>query len=586
MNKFMSALLAGAAAVSLTACSTNTASSGNTSSAETIADQVIVGKIYTGDTEDTVVSALAVKDGVILYAGSEEDVQTYIGDTTEVTELNENELVVPGFVDGHTHATRLISAYETLCSIPEGATAQECVDTIAAFIEEHPGWAYYKARGWINSAFENGCPTADLLDAIDTDAPIYALSSDGHSYWTNTAMMEYAGVTAETEDPEGGTIERYEDGTPNGCFRDTAEALISAAIPVETAEAKIDGILETQAEYAAMGYTSYLEAIANEQYSPLDCPASEAYEQLDRDGELLLYTQGAFVVNNDETAMEVLDKAIEMKEETAGGKYEVTNIKIFMDGVIEGGTAYLSEAYETDEEYYGEARWGSEESLELLTQIIVKANENGMTVHFHAIGDQAITDAVSCVEKAYEQAGDAVKEARNAITHLQILNEDDFARMAELNMVAVINPWCNKYPGFYTETEVMYLGEDRASKEYPVRKFMDAGVHCSFGTDYGASFVVEPMDCIHTIVTRMTADEDPETLLGEEECLSVEETLKMFSSGGAYELCSENDFGVLSEGMEADLLVLSKDILSEASIEIENTEVLKTMSDGVWVYTK
>lgn len=551
-----------------------------------IADKLIIGTIYTGNENDDVVSAVAVKDGVILYVGDEEGAATFTDDNTECLELSQGEMIIPGFVDAHTHVSNYLGAMMQMAAIPEGATAEDCVEVMRKFVEEHPNASVIKGKGWVNSVFNNGCPTADLLDAIDTDKPMVIQSSDGHSSWVNSAMMKYVNITKDTPDPNGGKIERYEDGTPNGCFRDTAMNLISGAFPTATPEDRIPGILAAMEDYSSYGYTDYLEIITNEQAKPMEHPTLDAYEILEQEGKLILNVQGGYVVNNEETALDVLEEAIRLREQTAGGRFQLTDIKIFMDGVIEGATAYLSEPYATDPKKFGTSRWESKEDLELLTKVIIRANEAGMPVHFHAIGDKAISDAIDCVEKAYNELGDAVVNCRNVITHLQIVNENDFDRMAKLGMVAVINPWCTKYPHFYNETEVAYLGEERASNEYPVKSFKDHGVHISFGTDYGASFTYKTMPCLHILVTRMTEDENPESQLKASECLPVEEVLKMMSSGAAYQLKMEDIFGSIAEGKRADLVVLSKNLLEVPTSEILSTDIIKTMANGVWVYEK
>jgi len=555
----------------LSACKTN----------QEHADTVLYGNIYTGS---ETAEAIAIKNGRIIFCGSRKDAKYYVDDQTVVEEYNQQQLIMPGFIDGHTHATAIIQANSYLINIPEESTAEECVAIIETYIREHPGKSFYIGRGWKNSAFENACPTADLLDVIDTDAPIYVLSSDGHSYWTNTAMIEHAGITKDTPDPEGGKIERYADGTPNGCFRDVAETLISNSVPKQTAEEKKEGILQTQQYYASLGYTTYLEVNANDANNPDYIAFIEAYEMLEKEDQLIMDVQGGFVVNNDENTFDEVENAIKLKESTAGGSFEITNVKTYMDGVVEGGTAYLSEPYETDHTYFGASRWPKEEDLEKLTQVIIKANEAGMSVHIHAVGDQGITDALDCFEKAYEIIGEKEIQCRNAIVHLQILNPDDYERFEKLRIVAVINPWCYKEPGYYQELEVMYLGEDRASKEYPIKSFQDAGVDLAFGTDFGAAYTVDPLDALHVLTTRMSPDEDPDTLLGGEQSIGLKDTISMMTSGTAYQLFRENDIGTLDIGMKANLIVLDQDILQLPTIEIENTTVLKTMVEGHWIY--
>ena len=549
------------------------------------ADTVIIGNIYTGNDNGDYVEALAVKDGVIVYAGDEEGVSAY--EAAETVTLEEGQLVTAGFGDGHTHVAAVMTAMgdSTIdLSASENKKLEEYIEIIEAYLQENPDQSVYVGKGWINSAFENGCPTADILDALCPGVPMMISSADGHSYWVNSAMMELAGVTRDTAQPKGGKIEQYDNGEPNGCFRDTAMYMIKNALPFTSVEAYKEGIRKAQNLYASLGYTSYVEIISNEQSSPVNAPLLEAYEEMDQAGELLMYVQGGFVLNNADDALDALDVAIQLKEETAGGNFELTTIKIYMDGVIEGATAYLSESYSHKADYYGAGRWTDDESKELLKQIIVKANEAGLIVHFHAIGDQAIADAVDCVEAAYEEAGDVIKESRNAITHLQVVKEEDFDRLSDLNMVAVLNPWAFKAAGFYEETEVLFLGEERAENEYPMQSFLQHNVTTSFGTDFGGSTIYEPLVSFHTLVTRTDNEDNPETTLKASECLSTYEAIEAMTKNVAYQFHREDNAGTLEVGKSADLIILSKDILTCPANEIETAEVLRTMSQGSWIY--
>lgn len=570
-----------------------TAEVSNESSAEpgtqVVADSIICGKIYTADDTAGTVEAIAVKDGKIIYAGDKDGVLALQGDNTDVTELNDGELVIPGFVDGHTHVTQM-QVLNMMVVFSTDDNQQQYIEKFTKFIEENPDMPIYMGKGWINSSFDNGCPTADILDKICPEKPVAMLSSDNHSLWCNTAFMKMMGVTDDIQDPEGGKVERNADGTPNGCFRETAMTMVAGpvlAILALSPEINTANIISAQQQYASLGYTSYLEAMVNSQDDPWITTQLEMYESLDKDDLLLLYTQGAFVINNSDDALELVDKAIEYKNSTAGGKFEVTHIKIFMDGVIEGSTAYLIDPYANrDTEYHGESRWTSEADLDKLTQIIEKANAAGLAVQFHSMGDQASKDALDCIERAYNEIGTPVLDARNSLTHLQVITAEDIARMKELNVTAVLNDWACKQPGFYQETEVKYLGEERAANEYLYKSFLDAGVHSSFATDFGGSFLVDSIYALHVFVTRTTRDDDPAHVLNPAECLTMDEALKLMTSGGAYQLRCENTFGTLTEGMDADLMVLNQDLLTIANDQIMKTKILKTMSDGQWIYDR
>ena len=159
-------------------------------------------------------------------------------------------------------------------------------------------------------------------------------------------------------------------------------------------------------------------------------------------------------------------------------------------------------------------------------------------------------------------------------------------KMADLNMVANLNPWCVKGTGFFEETEVDALGRERAESEYPTKSFLDAGVNCSFGTDYGSSFTYDTVECFYILTNRMEKSGDESTLLNADERLSNAQALSVMTSGGAYQMFREDTFGTLEDGKQANLVILSKDMIAAEGQDIVDTEVMKTMYNGKWVYEK
>lgn len=550
------------------------------------ADKVVIGNIYTADSANKIVEAVAINGGKICFAGSKKDVQHYIGSKTEVTTLAEGQFAMPGFEDGHNHIGGSLFALAYACSISSGSTPAEYAALVKKYADEHPELEKIMAKGWINSAFPNGTPTAEMLDGV-TDKPVYILSEDGHSLWTNKAMLQLAEITKDTPDPVGGRIDRDAEGNPVGCFRDTAMDQVKRAAGSPKKEVYAKGIMMAQKMWSALGYTQYLDVMVNEQSNPMVINELEAYEELDKAGKLLIYTQGGITVNNADDAMDVVDMAIEQAKRTKGGMFEITNIKIFMDGVIEGATAYLSEEYAHRPGYFGSCRWVSEKDIDLLSKIIEKSNKAGLSVHFHSIGDKAVNLAVEAVERASKNIGvETVKANRNAVTHLQIVNTSDMERMNKLGMVAVINPWGCKYEGFFHETEEVYLGKDRAAHEYPIKRFINNGILCSHATDFSAGATYNPIEGIHIDTARVTRDNNPDNVLGIEEAVSVEEALEMMTKNTAFQLRRENKFGQLKKGMDASLVIIDRNLLETAPQDTIDTHVLKTMSMGNWVFDR
>lgn len=546
------------------------------------ADKVIIGIIYTGEEKD-IAEAIAIKNEKMLFVGSSKEVKKYIGKNTEVTKYENGELICATISDGHTHSIEYITAAnDKLCTIEDGATAEECIETIKKYIEENPDDDYIRVVGWNNSAFGELGPTSDLLDTISGDREILASSSDGHSYWVNTKLMQHAGVTKDTADPDGGAIMRYKDGTPSGCLKDTANNLIDKVVPEKSEETIKSGILAADEFNINLGYLVRFQAGENEQADLTKAPFMDYAEELDKEGKLNTYTQASFIINNVDEAVDLVDNAIDYRDKTKGGNFEVTTVKLFLDGIVENEGAYLSESYNNIKDYYGTPRWGKEEDIIKMGKVIAKANAAGMNVHIHTMGDQAISDALKAIEFAADEIGiEKVKEARNALVHLALVKDEDYAKFAKYNVVAVLNPWGYMDPSYYAD-QVAFLGKERAQNQYPYQRFLNEGINISFGTDFGASFTYDSIECFHVLVTRAANSGEEETILKKSEALTRKQALDTMTKGVAYQIHKENECGTLSVGKYANLTVFSKNLLTIDDSEIMDTKIVKTMYKGEW----
>ena len=531
------------------------------------------GNIFTGDRNDSRQEAIVTEGDKIAFVGSNEDARKFVKDETNAVDL-QGAFVMPGLIDSHCHAFSMGAIQVLHVQLMEAQSYDEIIETIRIYVAENPDKDIYHGFGWYNGFFENGMPTADILDDIIPDKPAAMRSVDGHSLWVNSNLLEFAGITSETPDPEGGHIEHYPDGRPNGCFRDQAQNLIFEAISDFTKEEYMDSIIFSQNLYASLGYTSYYEATMNDSGTK---GAVDAYYELDKKGLLKETVRSSFLV--DPLAGDVmaeLDKAMQWHDKTKGGRFEVTDVKIYIDGVVEGRTAYLLEGYSDEPDYKGVTRWDTDELKEQLVQVIARANEYGMSCHFHVIGDGAVKDALDAIEKAQKITGR--NDCRNIITHLQVVRPEDIRRAAELNVITALNPWGYKQPGYYNEIEVPYLG-DRAAKEYPYRKFLDAGTILTAATDFPAGQDVDPLANMQIYATRQK-NGNPETLLGPEEALDMKTVIDMFTGNAAYLCKSEKETGKLKAGMNADFIVLDNDITAIDPNEREKTNRLLTVANG------
>ena len=540
------------------------------------AETVVYGNIYTVDAEQPRAEALAIADGVFVYVGDAAGAEAYIGDGTEVLRY-EDGMVLPGFVDAHSHGHSGGAAELFQVTMFDCDTLDEYRDRLAAFVAENEDLDVIAGTGWINSSFDANGPTAAMIDDL-TDKPVILNSEDYHSYWLNSAAMDVLGIDADTPDVADGVIARDADGTPTGCFRDGAGVLVADLVPQYTVEQYKEAVLHYQDEVVAYGETMFFEPMVN-----LDGTENllEAYTQLDAEGKLRIHVFGGYQVFVDRDPIAGVERAAELMAASRGGMFELTNIKIQLDGVVEGLTAYLSEPYVTEdapEGYCGEVRY----DLETLAAVTQKTNELGLTMHIHAIGDAAVTLALDAYEIA--QAATGLDDQRNAITHLQIVQPEDVARMAELGIVAVTNPyWFFREPGYFYELEVPYLGEERAANEYPMKAFFDAGVVVTSASDYPVTIPPRPLDAMQFGVIRQAAGM-PETLLGEGERVTIEQMIEATTLNGAFQLRCEDRLGSIAVGKQADLVVLSADITACDPETIAEADVLGTMVGGAWIF--
>ncbi len=535
------------------------------------ADTVIYGSIYTGTHGENTDEAIATKGDSIIYVGTKEGAQDYIDKaSTRVFDYGD-KTVMAGVTDSHTHINMATEMYEYQADIRAESSIEDYKEVLKEFIASHPDNAIYIGNGWSNDLFGEKGPTKEILDEVVPNKPVFIKSLDGHSGWVNSKMLELAGINKDTPDPSGGKIERDASGNPSGCLRETAIGVyIKPHLPTHSVEEYKELVKQAQEEYASLGYTAYVEIFTDT--DDVNYSLYRAYEELDQSGELLLRVHAAWAVNNTPDAKEEIKKIAEYGRAAKGGMFELTDIKFFMDGVAETGTAFLSEPYLNDPTNYGLDRWAGEESEKLLIDCVVLANQNNLGAHFHAIGDAAVTKTLDVIEAAKKRYNHS--NVRNVITHLELVKESDMPRFAELDVVAAANlTWGVKIPDTYKNVEVRNIGADRAANAYPYKALLDAGATLSFATDYPPGAFESPFLGFEVGVTRSFL-EIAETVRNKAAAFTRDETLRIMTYGGAYQMNQENIRGTLEVGKKADLIVVDANILT---IPIDETTIASSV---------
>ena len=545
------------------------------------ADKIIYGNIYTVDKKQPKAEAAAITDGRFIYVGNETGAKAYIGESTQEVHYD-GGIILPGLGEGHGHITP--GGTEALFTVhlnPYG-TLKEHLDAVKEFAEMHPELNVIQGAGFIPTPDmgENG-PTADLLDGL-TDKPVVLADIGHHSYWVNHAAMKRLNIDKNTPDVSDGIITRDDEGNPTGYFREGAMDLLKK-LTVFSVEQYKEAFLYYQKEYLAHGETLILDPIIN--WDSTD-NAAEACHQLDVEGKLHMHIYAAYQVFQAEghDTMAEIEHAAKLREKTKGRMFDLSNIKIQLDGTMPGtpSTAYLKEPYtdawSQEHQHRGQLRF----DMETLTAVFKKSHELGFTVHVHAIGDGALAMTLDAIEKVQTETG--VHDHRDAVTHLQLVDKADISRMAKLNVVASTDPhWFDMEP-YYFDMMVDALGKERAENQLPMKSFFDAGVVVTSASDYPVTNPAYPLIGMQKGVLRQLPGR-PDTLHGAAERVTIEQMIEATTLNEAYQLKCDDRLGSITVGKEADLVVLGTDITACEPEHIQDSPVLATMVGGEWVYT-
>ena len=545
------------------------------------ADRVLKnGVVYTVDKQRSFAEAVAVCGKKIAYVGNTEGVDDYIGPQTEVLDLA-GKMVLPGFVDSHAHASATINEDDSALLF-HLKTKADYLSAVKDFADKHPDLSVIYGHGWLNESFPPQGPVKEDLDTIIPDRPVSLMSHDGHSIWVNSWALNMAGVTKDTVCPSGGMIETDpHTGEPSGTIRETARDLIQNVLPPYTVEQLKTGIREFMVEAARVGITTVHDPL-------LLLPDSDgmlngygaarnsilAYDELVDSGEMTIRVRGTILTDPTKGASQVPALAAAC----ADRKYplfQITGAKVFVDGVVEGGTAFLLEPYAHKPDFCGKALW-EQEPLNALFKAVDREN---LQIHIHAIGDAAIHMSLDALAYAVEQNGP--RDSRHLITHLQVVDTADIPRFAELGIIGVPQPFWHVKGQYFWGLEAKYLGVERAGKEYPMKSFVNAGVMLAGASDYPVQVPSPPLLAIQLGVTRCVPGEtNPVEILGPEERMSLADMIAAYTINGAYANFIENETGSIEVGKKADMVVLDRNLFEIAESEIADTRALMTMFEG------
>jgi predicted amidohydrolase YtcJ len=528
------------------------------------------GPVFTGS--EVTEAAVAVRNGRIAAVGP--GAAELAGPGTEHVSLR-GRLLTAGFHDAHLHA---VSGGLELaqCDLSAVTDPRACLDAIGAYTRSHPEASWITGGGWSLESFPGGRPTAGLLDEVTAGRPAFLLNRDHHGAWVNTLALERAGISPATPDPRDGRIERDRDGNPTGMLQEGAIDLVAALIP-EPTEAELDqALLRAQRLLHSLGITGWQDALVG---AGLGLPDNyDVYLRAAENGRLTARVRGALWWDRDQ-GREQIEGLLKRREAGTAGRFTPGTVKIMQDGIIENGTAALLRPYLDP---CGCGTTGSGLSFvdpDLLPGYVTELDQHGFQVHFHALGDRAVREALDALAAARAANGPAGH--RHLLAHLQVVHPEDVPRFAAVGAGACIQPlWACHEPQLDT-LAIPVLGPERAAQQYPFASLQAAGATLAAGSDWPVSSP-DPLAGIHVAVNRVApGGSEPPFLPGQR--LGLGSALRAYTAGSAW--ASHLDHcGQIRVGYHADLALLDRDPFRGPAADIAATRVLATYVAGerVW----
>jgi predicted amidohydrolase YtcJ len=517
-------------------------------------------RIFTQNPAQPWASALAIRDGWIVAAGSDADIRGQFAGADEV-DLH-GQTVWPGLTDAHIHLEHYAAFLQMIDC--ETNTKAECLRRVAEKARSAAPQVWVRGHGWNQNSWPEGFGTRQELDAVAPSNPVFLSAKSLHAAWVNSAALQAAGITQATPDPQGGWVQRDANGEPTGILFESAMALVQEVIPEPDGAALSEAIGAAQRVFWKMGITGVHDFDRGRCFAALQMLQA-------RDSLKLRVIKSI--------ALADLDHAIAVGLRSGFGNdlLRIGPVKLFADGALGPRTAAMLQPYENDGDNTGILLLDNEEIYEHGQ----KASANGINMAIHAIGDRANHEVLIAYAnlRQFEQHNN-LPALRHRIEHVQVLHPDDYGRLAQLNVTASVQP--------IHATSDLHMADQhwgrRSAGAYAFATLQAHGTALCFGSDAPVESP-NPFLGLHAAVTRQRVDGTPGADgWYPEQRLSLEQALHGFTLGAAYAAGVENRLGRLAPGYLADLIVLERDPFSQPATELWSLAPTATMVGGEWTW--
>lgn len=533
------------------------------------ADTVFINAaIYTANPQAPFAEAVAIKGQEILYVGGSKEIQGYIGDETDIVDLNGAQML-PGFIDNHNHIFEAASEAGGNCELSPTATPSEQLPYFKHCLRNSKagqwviGWGH--TIDYTMDEQEEFTPL-EIIDSVFKDRPVIIMEQTSHSMWVNSVALNYAGITTDTLDPQGGKIMKdLESGELLGILVDNAGDIVMAQAwnSLENKFAQsYDGLLNGLHEVAKNGITTVGDGRLYWKRGWF-----EVWKAVEADGELTARVSLRPWIYPHLDKREQLSFLKKMHSADKTQLLIADQVKLYSDGILVNATAKVLAPYKFT--YFPESPYGINYiPPEQMTPWLKSLDQIGYGAHIHAIGDGAVRGTLDSIEAA-RAAGS--KRTYN-ITHVEMISATDFSRFKALNVDADIQVG-SEYLGLgdHSWAEPL-IGKPRAHKLVPLRELYDSGANITLSSDWN----VNPLSPLAGIANAVK--------LESKGLPNVRAAVDAYTINAAKALGLESITGSIEVGKSADLVILDNVIFDQKPAKIKNSKVIRTLLQGETVY--
>jgi predicted amidohydrolase YtcJ len=510
--------------------------------------------------------AVAIRDGEILFVGSNQDTLALKDESSRVVDLA-GATVIPGLVDSHTHVFGLGALLDKV-NLVDVATEEEAVALIVERAKSVPEGEWIVGRGWDEGAWANAYPDKVLLSSAVPNHPVFMESLHSFAGWGNQAALEAAGITAESEVPVGGEMRLGADGQPSGLFFNRAVQMLSNVVPKSSRETLTKQLLLGLEQMAKDGYTAVHDA-------GLDTEAMSVLEELEAADELPVRVYAMLSLRDEDLIRKWIEKG---PDKDTDSMLVTRAVKAYYDAALGSRGARLLYDYADKPGHRGISGDGYGFNQALNAEVM----KAGFQIAIHAIGDAGNREALDILEAVFKEDPSTAKN-RHRIEHAQVISPEDIPRLGQLGIIASMEPPHAMEDKTWAEER---LGSERILGAYAWRSLREAGASLTFNSDNpGSDHSI--FYGLHSAITRQDKNQQPEGGWYAEQKMTADEAVRGYTTWSAYASFREEDAGIIEPGRWADLTVMNVDpfVLAEGRPgDILRGEIVMTIVNGKVVY--